>query len=90
MALYGASSLFALSTFENIKPTNRINFSKAKQQSLADLYELNNQVFLIFNDHIEPMKEIYLAKFIDKAISFKKAIVLSSLSKNTLNKTNVT
>jgi hypothetical protein len=62
VALYGPASLFAHSLITNPKPINRINFSRAKQQSLADLYQGNtNDLYLVFNDIPEPMKEIYFA-----------------------------
>jgi hypothetical protein len=45
---------------------NKLNFSKAKQSALADLYQQNEgrTLFLIFNDSPEPMKEIFLTKFL--------------------------
>jgi hypothetical protein len=66
------------------KIANRVNFSRAKQQSLADLYQVNESIVLIFNDHLEPMKEIHFSKFISQHISFIKAVLLSSVSRTTL------
>ena len=84
MATYGAASLFAHSLVGNTPPSNRINFSKQKQTSLADLYQVGHSVFLIFNDLPDAMKEFHLAKFIEKHIHADKTVVLLSLSKTTL------
>lgn len=84
VATYGAGALFAYSLVGSTQPSNRINFSKQKQQSLADLYQVGSSVFIIFNDHPDAMKEFYLAKFIEKHIHCEKVVVLVSLSKTTL------
>jgi hypothetical protein len=84
VATYGAAALFAYSLVGSTPPSNRINFSKQKQQSLADLYQVGSSVFLIFNDHPDAMREFHLAKFIEKHIRTEKVVVLVSLSKTTL------
>lgn len=90
IATYGASSLFAHSLVGGDKASNRVNFSRAKQQSLADLYQINDSIVLVFNDHLEAMKEVHFSKFIAEHISFKKAVLLSSVSRTTLKQpTNV-
>jgi hypothetical protein len=88
VASYGAASLFAYSLIANQSPVNRLNFSRAKQQSLADLYEVGDSLLLVLNDHLEPMKEIYLSKFIAAHITFQRAVVLTSVSKTTLNESS--
>jgi len=66
IAQYGPASLFAHSLIGPQVPVNRVNFSKAKQSALADLYEQNEgrTLFLIFNDFPEPMKDIYFTRFL--------------------------
>lgn len=84
VALYGPASLFARSLIGNATPINRLNFSRAKQQSLADLYEVGNDLYLVFNQQQEPMKEIPLADFLHSAIAYQRAILLTAFSSTTL------
>jgi hypothetical protein len=57
IGLYGAGGLFAHSVMKSNTISNRLNFSKAKQQSLADIYENGDGlVYLIFNDEVDKMK----------------------------------
>lgn len=84
VAAYGAGSLFAHSLVGSATPCNRLNFSRQKQQSLADLYQVGNSLFLIFNDQPDAMKEIYLAKFLHQHIQAQCTIVLVAVSRTTL------
>ena len=68
---FGPSALFLHSVMGQLSLANRVNFSKAKQSSLADLYvDSDKTAYLIFNDELPPMKEIYFVKFIQKNIKF--------------------
>jgi len=60
-------------------PEARINFSKAKQISLADVYvdDKNKTTFVIFNGEVEKMKEIYFSEFIEQNFKFNKIIILT-------------
>lgn len=84
VATFGAASLFAHSLVGSTPPSNRLNFSKQKQQSLADLYQVESSLFLIFNDHPDPMKELYIAKFLQQQITAESIIVLVAVSRTTL------
>jgi hypothetical protein len=84
IATYGAGSLFAHSLVGNTPPANRINFSRQKQHSLADLYLVANSAFLIFNDHPDAMRELHLAKFLQTHLRPERTVVLHALSKTTL------
>lgn len=65
IAEHGPSSIFAHSLIGPQQPINHLNFSKAKQCSLADLYEQNNRqiLLLIFNDTPEAMTDVLFSKF---------------------------
>ena len=76
--------MFAYSLVGNASPTNRINFSRQKQHSLADLYLVGSSAFLIFNDHPDAMRELHLAKFLQQHVQAERTIVLLALSKTTL------
>ena len=54
IALYGPASLFAQSLIKATSPIARINFLKAKQTSLADIYvnEKADTTFIIFNGEV--------------------------------------
>lgn len=68
---------------------NRVNFSKAKQSSLADLYvDSEKTAYLIFNDEMPPMREVYFAKFLQKNIKFERILLIMSVPRNTLEDTN--
>ena len=67
---------------------NRVNFSKAKQSSLADLYVDGQTAYLTFNDEMPPMKEIFFARFLEKNIKFSRVMLVMSVSRNTLEDTN--
>jgi hypothetical protein len=84
VATYGASSLYAQSLVGSAAPSNRLNFSRQKQSSLADLYEVGNAVYLIFNDQPDAMRELHLAKFLQESVQAEKIIILVAVSKNTL------
>jgi hypothetical protein len=84
VATYGAASLFAYSLIGEAVPANRINFSRQKQHSLADLFLLGNSAFLIFNDNPDAMKELHFAKFLQDHIQAERTIVLVAASKATL------
>lgn len=58
IAQYGPASLFTHSLIPPSPPLNRLNFSKAKQLALADLYQssTSNTIFLVFNDPLPPMR----------------------------------
>lgn len=90
MAQFGPASLFAHSLIGSAPLLNRLNFSKAKQQALADLYRSNTSgtLYLIFNDLAPPMKEIYFSKFLEKTIKCEKIILLMAVSSNTLKQPN--
>lgn len=84
VATYGAASLFAQSLVGSAVPANRLNFSRQKQHSLADLYLVGSAAFLIFNDHPDAMRELYLARFIHQHVQAERTVVLVALSKSTL------
>lgn len=84
MATYGAASLFAYSLIGQTPPANRLNFSRQKQQSLADLFLLGSTAFLIFNDIPDAMKELHFAKFLQERIQADRIIILTAVSKSTL------
>ena len=54
IALYGPASLFAQSLIASKSPDARINFLKAKQTSLADIYvnDKTNFAFIVFNGEV--------------------------------------
>ena len=50
---FGPSGLFLHSIMGQLPLANRVNFSKAKQSSLADLYvDSDKTAYLIFNDEL--------------------------------------
>ncbi len=56
-----------------------MNFTKAKQISLADVYinDKNKTVFVIFNGEPDKMKEVYFSEFIEENFEFSKVIILT-------------
>jgi hypothetical protein len=84
VAAYGAASLFAHSLIGQTPPANRLNFSRQKQHSLADLFLLANVAFLIFNDTPDAMKEVHFAKFLQGRIQADRIIILTAVSKSIL------
>lgn len=63
IAQCGAPALFAHSLIGPLEVVNKLNFSKPKQSSLAELYldASEKMLFLIFNDEMPPMKEVYFS-----------------------------
>lgn len=90
VAQFGAPALFAHSLIGPLEIVNKLNFSKAKQSSLAELYldASEKTLFLIFNDEIPPMKEVYFSKFLEKNIKSERIILLMSVNKSTLQESN--
>ena len=83
---YGPASLFAGSLIGPIAPADRVNFSKAKQQGLADLFvsPSGETLHLVFNDSLPAMHEIFLSKFIEKYVQCERVIMLMSVARATL------
>lgn len=67
IGFYGISSLYVSTLIDvnSTKPIAYINFQRAKQKALAQVYQNGNNIFIVFNSEFEKMKEIHLAKFID-------------------------
>lgn len=52
IASYGTSSIFVASFLDTEKPLSKINFVKAKQKSLANVYADSDTTYLVFNDEL--------------------------------------
>ena len=72
IGLYGIPSVFLSSFTDTKKPIAKVNFERAKQKSLANVYynEDKDTVFLILNDEFGKMNEIYFSEFITKYFQF--------------------
>lgn len=90
IAEHGPAALFAYSLVGSAAPVNRLNFSKAKQSALADLYLQQDRktYYLIFKGQTEPMKEVHFTDFLESWLKSKKVILLLSVSRTTLKDSN--
>jgi hypothetical protein len=89
VAFYGVSSLYASTLVDtNTAPVARINFQRSKQKALASVYQSQskNEVFIIFNEEFEKMREIHFSEFVNKYLEFKELVIFTSVAKNTLEK----
>ena len=76
----GPAALFVHSLIGKESMVNRVNFSKAKQSSLADVYlDSTKTGYLVFNDDLPPMREIFLMKFLHE-IAYSFVVYLSVYS----------
>lgn len=53
-----------------------LNFSRAKQQALADIYSHNNRLIIVFKQNFNNCVEYYLGEFIFQNFKFDKLIVI--------------
>jgi hypothetical protein len=91
VAQEGPPALFAHSLIGPVTIANRLNFSKAKQAALADLYVDKDEklLYLIFNDVLPPMQEIHFVQFLERSIKCERIILLLSVPRNTLENTSI-
>ena len=78
VALYGAAGIYAESCMKLEWKIGHLNFQKAKQLALGNVYLHENSLYIIFTDAFKPVHEYYLAEFLAKTFQYQSLVVVDA------------
>lgn len=78
VGLYGPAGIYLEACMRPEEKVGHLNFQRAKQIALGNIYLHNNSLYVIFTDALKSMHEYYFAEFLAKNFEYQSLVVVDA------------